>query len=307
MNLELMEAIDQYIKEQHYRLINSVLVYHQGKIVAENYYHSYSKESRHRIQSIWKSILSLCIGICVDKGYLNLNDPISKYLEAFDQMNYPYHRILKIRDLLTMTSGIYWNGGVHYHCPMLEQLWQSDDWIKHIADIAMVNIPGREFAYKEWDVILLSAIISKVTNNSTFDFCNSYIYQPLGIHSAPWGMSECGVNYNWIPNKEDQANLTATDLLKIGELLLNGGVCQQQQIVSNTYIKEMVFPSQKNQRYGYLIWLFDDYYACRGFGGQEIIVSPKQQLITVIQATMSSRGKSYEDLFEDLIGGWLGM
>ena len=60
-----------------------------------------------------------------------------------------------------MSSGIYWNAGVHYHCPMMEQIWRSRDWTIHIADVQMANLPGTKFVYKEWDVILLSALISK--------------------------------------------------------------------------------------------------------------------------------------------------
>lgn len=237
----------------------------------------------------------------MDRGLIALDNPPSQYLELFNQKIHPYHCILKVRDLLTMRSGIYWNGGVHYHCPMLTQMWQSDDWVEYIADGAMESVPGREFVYKEWDIILLSALIAKVTNNSAYDFCNENLYMPLNIVSERWGQGSGMINYNHIPGKEDSANLSAVDLLKMGKLLLQEGEWEGKPIVSKMYVKEMTTSEYSEQIYGYLTWFYNGYYACRGFGGQEIIVSPKKELITVIQAESSSSGKSYEDLYLNLI------
>lgn len=301
MNQNLSDKINEYIKEKHDRLIRSVLVYHYGEVIVENYYNSCDENTKHQIKSIWKSIISLCIGICVDRGMLELDDPIKQYLEAFDQKLHPYHRILKVKDLLTMRSGIYWNGGIHYHCPMLAQMWRSDDWVEYIADGAMDSVPGREFVYKEWDIILLSALLAKVTDNSAYDFCNDNIYKPLNIISDRWGHGSGMINYNHIPGSEDSTNLTALDLLKIGKLLLQEGEWEGKSIVSKSYVKQMTTSEHPEKTYGYLTWLYHGYYACRGFGGQEIIVSPKKDLVTVIQAEASSSGKSYEELYTELI------
>lgn len=53
-----------------------------------------------------------------------------------------------------MTSDIFWNGGVHYHCPMMTQMRRSGDWILHIADCAVTELPGTKYNYKEWDVMV---------------------------------------------------------------------------------------------------------------------------------------------------------
>ncbi|GKX66562.1 serine hydrolase domain-containing protein [Inconstantimicrobium mannanitabidum] len=301
MNEEILNNIDDYIKQKHYRLINSVLVIKNEKIIFEHYYNKFNANSRNNIKSIWKSILSITLGICIDKGIIkSIDEHISKYLKEFNQGEHPYHKAITIRDLLTMSSGIYWDGGVHYHCPMMMQMMRSGNWISHISDIAMENYPGNKFQYKEWDVILLSAIISNAAGKTAYEICNEFLYKPLEITSGIWSQSADNVSYT-VMKGEENSDLSARDLAKIGLLFLNNGVFQGKRIVSENYVKQAIFPSTASSGYGYLWWLFDGGYACRGYGGQEVNVYPEEQLIIVIQATPSPQSKSYGDIAEQIL------
>jgi CubicO group peptidase (beta-lactamase class C family) len=300
MNEELALKVDNFIKEKHYRLINSVLLYQGGDLLMERYYNRFQEKSTNNIKSIWKSILSICVGICLDKGYIrSLDEPISQYIEEFNKDLHPFHKRITIRHLLTMTSGIYWNGGIHYHCPMLEQLRRSRNWLEFLADIEVSSPPGLQYQYKEWDVILLSALIGKAAGKNTFDFCNEVLYEPLGIQSGRWWESSTGVVYNIGRNELEQktSDLTARDLAKIGLLFLGNGKYEGKVIVSRDYVKETITPSERNPGYGYLWWLFKNSYGCRGYGGQEITVVPDKELVFVVQATATDSGKSYDDVF----------
>lgn len=295
--------IDEYILQNRHRLINSIILYKNDEIIFERYYNKYSKDSKNNIKSIWKSILSILIGICLDKGLLNsVDDKISIYLDDFNKRNHPYHKLITIEHLLTMTSGIYWNGGRHYHCPMLEQMFRANDWVEHISDITMADVPGRKHTYKEWDVVLLSAIISKVTGDTAYEFCRKNLYVPLGIQSSDWAEKN-GVSYTISPDdyKEKASDLTARDLVKIGKLFLKGGFYNSECIVSSDYIEKAITPSTQDPNYGYLWWIIKDGYGCRGYGGQDISVIPKDNLVYVMQATPTPRAKSYDDVREFLL------
>lgn len=295
--------IDEYILQNRHRLINSIILYKNDDIIFERYYNKYSKDSRNNIKSIWKSILSILIGICLDKGLINsVDDKISIYLDEFNTRNHPYHKLTTIEHLLTMTSGIYWNGGRHYHCPMLEQMFRANDWVEHISDITMSDVPGRKHTYKEWDVVLLSAIISKVTGDTAHEFCRKNLYEPLGIQSGVWAEKN-GVSYTISPDdyKEKASDLSARDLAKIGKLFLKGGLYNSECIVSSDYIEKAVTPSTQDPNYGYLWWIIKDGYGCRGYGGQDISVIPKDNLVYVMQATPTPRAKSYDDVREFLL------
>ncbi|MTI47266.1 serine hydrolase domain-containing protein [Sporosalibacterium faouarense] len=301
MNSEILGNIDNYLKQKRYRLVNSILVIKNEKIVFEKYYKKFNKHSRNNIKSIWKSILSIVTGICLDQGVIkSLDEPIYKYLEEFSHNNHIYHKAITIRNLLTMTSGIYWNNGIHYNCPMMTQMMKEDNWLEYLSDIAVKDFPGSKFTYKEWDVILLSALINRASGRTTYEICNKFLYKPLNIKSGDWSLSPDNVSYT-IMEGEENSDLSARDLGKIGILLLNNGIYKDNRIVSEEYLRQATKSSPKNLEYGYLFWVSNMGYSCRGFGGQEINIYPEHKTITVIQATPTPLSKEYSDINEEII------
>jgi CubicO group peptidase (beta-lactamase class C family) len=301
MNHAFLGCLDEYIHEHRYRLINAVLVYENDELIFERYYNKFTPESRHQIKSVWKSIVSLTLGICLDKGIIrSIDDVVCRYLPFFNEDRHPYHKRLTIKHLLTMSSGIYWNGGVHYHCPMFEQLRRSRNWAEHIADVQMKALPGSVFQYKEWDVILLSAIIGTACGSSVWDFCNRYLYQPLGIKSDRWTRTKCSIDYPSY-GEDRTSDLSARDLAKIGLLMLHGGKWNGQQIISEEYAKAAISPSAADGGYGFLWWLSAKGYHGRGFGGQELNIYPDENSVAVVLATVTPSSKSYGDICENII------
>lgn len=304
--MDINMEIDNYIKRKHYRNINSIIISKDNNIILEKYYNGLDKTHRNVMRSVAKSIMSITAGICLDKGIItSLNTPIYKYLPEFNEGRDPMHRAITIKHLLTMTSGIYWTGGVHYHCPQMQVLYRSKKWIEDIADTAVVNTPGTKYNYKELDVILLAAVLEKAIGSDYYDFLNEYLYKPLNITSERWWKSSSNIYYSCGKAgagngglEEKPSNLTARDMLKIGELFLNGGIYNGKKIISKEYINEAVSPSKNNYGYGYLWWINKDYYSARGFGGQKIAVLPSKNTVIVIQATPTSRGMQYDDVFD---------
>ena len=294
--------INELVKSSHHPQLNSVLVWQDDQLQAECYFNGFTAESRHNIKSVVKSILSIGIGIAQDEGLLNLDDKISKYLMEFNEGRDLRHRMITIKHLLTMSSGIFWQGGVHYHCPMMDAMRRSRNWLDYIADCQIKTTPGTVYNYKEFDVILLSAILSKVTGDA-FDYINEKLLKPLEIYNERWIKSPDGVYYSPALDKEEEAvsALTAREMLKIGQLFLQKGIWNGKQIISKEYIDAAVSPSPQNSNYGYLWWLGEGWYGCRGYGGQTVTVFPEQNKIVVTQATATSRPLAYEDIwFGDL-------
>ncbi len=301
MNLE--QEMDEYIRKRHYRQINSVLVCRDDEILAQRYYNGFDENSRNEIKSVAKSIMSIVMGIALDHGLIDsLDMPVYKFIPQLSEGRDMLHRAITLRHLLTMTSGIYWNGGIHYHCPMMTQLYRSHDWISHIADCAVASMPGSKWVYKEWDVILLAKVLDVVCGD-LYDYLNAYLYRPLGIQSERWFRSSCGVSYSvggYDGEGERQSDLSALDMLKIGQLFLHKGIYEGQRIVSEEYIDQALAPSVAEAEYGlgygFLWWLGDHWYGCRGFGGQSITVVPERNAVIVTQATPTSRGMGYHDV-----------
>ncbi len=314
--MKLSEQIDRYIVEKRYRLINSVILWQGdpmaqtmsgadsvgGEVLAENYYNGCTVESRGVMRSVMKSVLSAAVGIACRQGKLtDLDTKVATYLEPFREGRDPLHRVITVRHLLTMTSGIYWNGGVHYHCPMMEQLRRSKDWVSYVADCAVTDIPGTKWNYKEFDMILLAAVLEKACGD-LFDFIERELYEPLGIRSGRWFRSPDGVYYSVADNEANEApsNLTARELLAIGRLSGPGGVSTGRRILSEDYIRESTRP-YREPNYGYLWWCGPDWYSAMGFGGQRITVFPEKGVVAVVQATPTPSGKAYDDMVFEIL------
>lgn len=302
MNADIEKKIDEYIAVRHYRQINSVLLCRDNEILAGRYYNGFDETSKNVVMSVAKSIMSVCAGIALDKGFIqSLDEPVYKYIREFGECREPLHRMITIRHLLTMTSGIYWNGGVHYHCPMMRQLRNSGDWISHIADCAVSDIPGERYNYKEWDVILLAKVLDEACGDM-YDFMKDNLFEPLGIEGERWYKSPCGVYYS-VGNGEDADNetkfkMTATDMMKLGQLFLNGGKYGEVRILSESYVHQAVSPQKCNPGYGFLWWILEGGYGCRGYGGQSITVIPDENAVIVTQAAPTDRGMGYFDVVE---------
>ncbi len=302
MNKDFANHLDEYIKIKRYPLVNSVLVFENDELVFERYYNKSDENKSHPLMSVWKSILSLTFGICLDKGLIrDIDTPIYRYLPQFAQNIHVFHRLITVRHLLTMSSGIHFNPGTHYSVPMMEQLRRSGDWISHIAEVRVTDMPGTRFVYKEFDVILLSALIGKVCGGTAWDIVNEDLYKPLGINAEKWLTTKCGINYNVDVLKNQYDELTARDLAKFGLLMLHGGIWNGKRIVSEEYIKMAVSPSETSGGYGFLWWLSDKGYHGRGFGGQELNIYPAKKTVAVIQATATPRSKSYGDICDGLV------
>ena len=293
---EREKHIHEIMASAHHPQVNSIVIWENGEIRAECYFNGYHGSSRHNIKSVVKSILSVGIGIAQDEGLLRADDRISEYLPEFAQQRDMRHRMIRIRHLLTMSSGIFWQGGVHYHCPMMDAMFRSGDWIDYIADCKVKDVPGTHYLYKEFDVILLSAILTKVTGDA-FDYINTKLFQPLEIHNDRW-WRPAGVYYSPAPDRESESvsALTAKEMIRIGQLFLQNGIWNGNRILSGEYIRSATGPSPANPGYGFLWWLGNGWYGCRGFGGQSITVFPDQNKIVVMQASVTDRPLSYEDI-----------
>lgn len=308
---QVTAKLDDFIAQRHYRLVNSVFLWRDGEVLAERYYNKYTEESRNHIKSVWKSILAVCAGICMDKGYIKgMEQPLSDFLPEFDGSREPYHKMLKLRHIFTMTSGIYWNGGIHYHCPMLMQCARSGNMVDYISDIHMENIPGNVYVYKEWDAILASAVLGKATGMNAYDFCQKYLYGPLAIKSGRWFTAPDGISYTIPGNnfkgvdgeaEETESDLSVRDMAKIGMLFLNRGMYDGKQIVSEEFVQQAVTPLDCNAGYGMFWWLGSGWYGCRGFGGQEVTVVPDKNIVFAMQAKATPSGKHYDDVLPFLL------
>lgn len=302
-----LNRIEKYVHEMRYKNIDNILITKNGQEVYSKNFNKEFDGKKHRIASIIKSIISLGTGIAVDKGYVRLDDCICEYLgESFDTMTAKAHRKIMIRDLLTLSSGIYWQFGIHASQPIWATVEAEEDWSQAILELPSAYTPGTKFYYKDADVYLLTQVLQKATGQPIETFIYENLYEPLGITCD-------AVDNDWGINRNNMTNigmLTAQEMAKIGNLCLNGGEYQGQRIISEAYLKTATVKQVDTnefvkyfgmQEYGFLWWIHEDAYFARGFGGNEIAVFSKYGLVVVIQATAKKVSKEYLDVIYDVI------
>jgi CubicO group peptidase (beta-lactamase class C family) len=236
------------------------------------------KGNKHTIQSITKSILSLLFGIAIENKHINI-DFVNEYIyKYFD--NYSLDKKIKVKNLLTMTSGIEWNTNYDDPNNTTFLMEYSNDWIKFIMKQKMKNIPGKVFHYKDCDTVLLGHIFEKITNFSPDNYAKKYLFTPLKI-TAYWN------KVNNIPDVEGGLYISSKSLLKIGELILNKGIYKNKQIISKKYYDLMIKNHMpKNTKhffgYGYQWWLYDKIIFGWGYMGQYLVIIPEKNIIGVL-------------------------
>ncbi len=302
----LGDKIDAYARLPKAKGLYSVLVIRNGYIVCERYFAGRGPGDGHQIKSVIKSIFSTLTGIAIKEGLIeSLDAPIHRYLPQYEQFQKrPELKRITIRSVLTMSSGLYWQLGVHAHQPLVTQIVNSPDWTGAVLNLPLQAAPGTNWSYKEADSMLISAVLSGATGRSAYEFARQYLLAPLGMQSPLWPADPQGNshNYEWI---SPGIPLTARSMAKLGYLFLHEGQWDGKEILSAEYVREghkLYFVTNwGGARYGLMWWVEDDYYAARGWGGQTITVNPKKQMVVVTQAESDTRKSKEYDLIDEVI------
>ncbi len=167
--------------------IHSLIVFQQGSIVFEKYYNSFHPDSLNNLKSITKSIVSLLVGIALEKGIIaSVDEPITKYFDECENTQFFKEKAqITIRNLLLMNTGIEWRN----YGEIKRQWWYHQ--LPHcylLSEAKMDTIPGAKFSYNSAVAHLLSGIISRTSKQNTYDFAMENLFRPLGITEVLWGV-----------------------------------------------------------------------------------------------------------------------
>lgn len=282
--------------QQDYTNIKGIVVRQYDKTALELYVNGGNQTSKLHVYSITKSILSILIGIAIDKGYIQSIDVcISEFFpEVVETEN---NKGITIKDLLTMSVDIPQDetSFIHY--------FKSDDHL-HFT-LQALNEATRIDGFSYSPIIgpdILSGVIMKSTGRSVLDFANEYLFEPLGINGktdilveseeAQYAFYQSTVMNGWVMDALGLHSagwgltLTPMEMAKIGQLYVNKGMWNGVELVSNKWMKKSIQQHNHWQEmdlaYGYLWWILDEensIYAAMGDGGNIIYVNEKYQLV----------------------------
>ena len=285
--------------------LHSLLVSVRGELVLEHYAPKINAARLANIKSASKSIISTLLGIAITKHLIgSVADPASKYLPALARAT-PDKRAITIEDLLTMRSGLESTSGENYG------RWVSSrNWVQHAVDRPLVSKPGKAMEYSTGTSHLLSAIITRVSKTSTWQFAQTNLAKPLGISLARWTRDPQGIYLGG-----NEMLMTPRQMIEYGELYLNRGRVGERRVVPAEWVAESCRPRTRSQwdpsrEYGYGWWIQDigGHQSCFawGYGGQYVFTFPQLEAVVVVTSTTASEERhGYRRRLVQLIGDYV--
>lgn len=291
IRLQPLAALISRIRDKTFPRVYSVLLVKDGKLVFEEYFSGHHRFQADAMHSVSKSVTSILVGIAVDQGLIDVDDPVHAYFDDYHGLEWidrPYP--ITIQNLLTMTHGTDWDERSR---PLsdpknsIRAMTDGDDWLPFVLSHKLIEPPGTRFNYAGGMTVLLGEIVSRTSGMDLGGFAEQYLFHPMGIYIEGWHRSPRGV-----VNCQGGLYLRPRDMAKIGQMMLDKGVWQGQRIVSEQWVEESLktrVTAEIGWGYGYQ-WrtgqatigdrLIDLFFAS-GRGGQHIIVVPEYRLVAV--------------------------
>ena len=245
-----LSRMEQAVAGGEFKKITSVLVARHGKLVYEKYFDGDANSSRNT-RSATKSITSILAGIAIDHHQLpGVEAKVFAYFPEKQPVANPDPRkdLITIEDFLTMSSLLECDDNNEFSRGNEERMYIIEDWVQFLLDLPIKGFApwaakpqdspyGRSFSYCTAGVTTLGAVIEKATKTKLADYAAQNLFGPLGIQQVKWAYSPLG-----LAQGGGGMELRSRDLLKLGQLYLNGGTWDGKRIVSQEWVKASMSP-----------------------------------------------------------------
>ena len=315
ISVQSLEEMMAAVGRGEYPVIDSVAIASQGTLVFDETIRTRLDEkdqwvgngdlSLHAQFSSSKSIASILIGIAIDLG--NIGGVDVSYLTLFDYPSYDNwderKNQITLHHVLTMRLGLQWDEwSVPYGDPdnaVVRFFNTHHDYSKGLLDLPVEADPGTEFAYNTIASVSLCQAVQNQGPLTCVDFLKTYLLDPLSIARVAWVETPTG-----LPDLGAGLYLSGRDMLKFGQLYMDDGHWNGQQIVSSEWVAASIQtytelawtePDSRDWKvdgYGYQWWVghFEhngqtlSAFAARGWGQQTLMVIPERELVIAINA-----------------------
>lgn len=320
-----VEDLDKFAQKTE---STSLIVYKDSELIYENYFNDQDRNDIATSFSMAKSIDSLLVGCAIADGHIeSVDDSITKYLPELEERDPNFSKI-KIKHLLMMNSGIAYSDSKFLGVIDLP----SDDnpktyYYPDLRDLALNQTtvdtdPGSYFQYNNYNPLLIGVILERATGMSASEYLEKKIWTTSGMEfSASWSLDS---SIPGLEKMESGINARPIDYVKIGVLLLNNGLWNQNQIIDPAWIKLTtqpttensdkpedyyqgeITPYTENMYYSYYWWGFEDEnqdqlddFLAIGHLGQYLYISPKNDLL-ILRTGKDSGDIDWPSLFNKI-------
>jgi len=221
------------------------VVLHRGKLIYESYAHGMTPDTPHILMSVSKSMLGLLAGILVEAGILDADAPVTSYVPELDATAY---QGATVRHLLDMCAGVLFDEDYEATSGPIIDYRQSTNWnppepgqpptdlrsFYHTLTDSDGPHDGR-FHYVSPNTDLLAWIIERASGQRYADLMSTHLWQPLGAERSAY----ITVDRLGAPRAAGGMCVTARDLARVGQLIVQGGRRDGTQIVPAAWLDDL--------------------------------------------------------------------
>jgi CubicO group peptidase (beta-lactamase class C family) len=285
-------------------VVQGFMLLRHGHIAAEGWWAPYGPDCPHPLHSLSKSFTSTAIGMAVQEGLLNVNDPVLKFFPDEAPPNPSQNlKAMRVRHLLSMNTGhksdttkqvfqhLYqvspFGGWLHQknYTEKPGRVPEEENWPKVFLSLPVEHEPGTWFVYNTAATYMLSAILTKLTGQSLKEYLHSRLFEPLGLENPHWETDPRGINLGG-----SGMHAKTEDIARFGQLYLQKGLWNGKRIVAEEWIAEATkFHSDNSNTqtnpdwsvgYGYQFWRCrHQCYRGDGAFGQYCVIMPEQDAV----------------------------
>jgi CubicO group peptidase (beta-lactamase class C family) len=287
------------------------VVVHDDRLVRQAYFAGSTRESLQTSFSVAKSFVSTLVGIALDAGLIgSIDDAVTDYVPELAARD-PEFRQIRLRHLLTMSSGIHYEEGAGFPWPFGDDVYTY--YGVDLRDIALNRArveqpPGVAWHYNNYNPLLLGLVLERATGTSVSEFMAKRLWQPLGAEAdATWSLDSEDSGFE---KMESGLNARAIDYARFGLLFLHKGEWNGRRIVSEGWVRAATGADDPTDPayyagYRYFWWLDMDRpgrFFAFGKYGQYIYVAPDADAVVVRLGRGSGVGQiKWLTTFRDVI------
>jgi len=283
---------------EKFQTVGFIVIQH-NKIILEQYWKNYTPLNLSNSFSMAKSIVSLLIGCAITDGYIkSVDQPVSDFLPQWTSYE---GKVLTIKDLLTMSAGVDWEESHSTLISKTTEAYYGKDLWKLTLTEKLIEKPGKRFVYQSGVTQILGFILQKATDKTLSDYASEKLWTPIQAEEdALWSLD----HKDGMEKAYCCFNTNARDFARLGQLILNKGMWDGEQVVDSNYIREAttpatwlsytrkLLPGETTARppipctfYGYQFWLVNykglKLIDLRGILGQNVIAIPQLDAVIV--------------------------
>lgn len=216
-----------------------------------------SATTKFKLASVSKQFTAMSVLILQERGLLNTNDKLSKFIPDF-----PNGDRISLHHLLTHSSGIVDFTSLPVYDSIMNRQHTPEQLISYAKNKKLEFEPGTKFSYSNSGYIILSYVIEKASGMELGNFLSANIFEPLGMkNSGLWHSREiiknAAVGYN-LDEKPKEARYIDMSVPSgagaiystVEDLYLWDRALYTEKLVKKSTLEKMMTPFKDNYAYG---------------------------------------------------------